>query len=192
MNEIDKVKNKIKDVQKEINILIDKRKPIDRALKETSDNLSELHIQLDKEMAKAGNYDDIKSLIDNYNPYLSNQRLLINALDKWAASYTLYRDGYNVETKQVAFKLMLKRDGSNIDKTIEGIKIVTKLLKPLSNRFIYFGIFEHTLNEYKSYHLEISKDLKNCVVLDHLREEKYCKGNLKKVIKYISKNLWYE
>lgn len=112
-----------------------------------------------------------------------------------------WTDGYYPAIEQQGLKVILYKDKSTNQQTIESISKVLPHMKTIEGidntrpNIKVFGIFEHTLSEYGSYSLFFDTDSEEWVVSIiswHRRRDVYVTKSLEDVINYISENHSYD
>jgi hypothetical protein len=184
------IEKEISKAEKEREEVFNNMRPLQDKASSLYQKLSDLRNELSELFAGEGKLKDIEFLINNYDPD-KGSTVHHNALGEWASKYTLMHSGYVSKTRQPNFQVAIHKDGSNIEKTLEGLKLLLPHLKPISTGNLFIDIFDHELSEHYSYHMEVSPDFERAWVYNHYSDCKF-EGKLEDTLKYIQKDLWYD
>lgn len=197
----------IKVLEAERQDLFAKQKPINDALIANYGCLERAKDELADLLAKDGELDNIEYLIVKYNPN-GNGKVFYKALQKWARDHGLMQSGYNPETNQPVFQIAMKANVANTQTTIDALRIVVPLLKPMKEigydykaaagdpGYVFVDIFEHTLSQYYSYYMYVRPDCSEAVIVTHHQKSHFpqnpmFRGTLETAIEFAAKRLWY-
>ena len=162
--------------------------PLERAVKRISVERASLRDSIaDVKVSAMGSQPDWAYLIIEDNS-AATQGAWFKAV--WALG--LWPSGYYPETHQRAAKLMMTRgDAAGLEKTIDAVGTLLPHCKPLSDGFVCFGIFEHTLSEHGSYVMRIRPNLSEITVGDSRGHRAVKFGGLREAISHVQETHWY-
>lgn len=166
------VRQSLEPLNRQLDAIISKRRRLENSL-------SELNVAEDNSIA---------SLIRQYEPHKSGIALH-NAINKWGKQYDMYIGGYVTATMQPAFHIGIRKNGSNIDKTIEGLNILLPLLKRDGEGFAFVSIIDDTLSYYHVYTLKYSE---NAAAIYRDKREEFASDNLRGALEHLQKHHPYK
>ncbi len=194
------IEEQIKELEEQIAYLHKRIEPLQQDILKKHKRVERLREKLSAQHEKEGKLDDIRWLIENYEPDRTSQKHY-QALSNWAYTHGVYMSGYIPETNQPSFKVMMRKDGSNLDQTIDTLNILLPILKPFRPEYyegdgevIYISVFEHTLSEWGSYGMYVDPNGEWAKVdrICRYRGEVLFSGTIREALEYLAKNHWYE
>lgn len=168
--------------------ICDKMAPLEKALSKNYNAIARVEKKLADLRVSTMNGIDWKYLLQENIPYASKGwKLRAKELSK----YDLMHSGYVQHSGQIIIQLkMVKGSKNNLDKTLEGVKLLHQYLEPSGDDYVIYDVLEHTLSEGgHSVHLFVKKDMSKAkVMINRLKEYE---GSLEGCLRYIQHNEWY-
>lgn len=196
MNNIETWKKEIENIDNKREELFKIKEPIDKQLSSLYEKKEKLQNQIDTARINSkGKIDWEWILSSDYDESTAHHKAAKEAIAKLG----FMSSGFYESNKQRCISIMInKNEFKKIPKIMESIDVLLPFLKPTHDKFICFGIFEHTLSEHGIFQLKINKKLKgyiSCTCYGHEEETLGSKTDLiplEDLLKYCAKELWYE
>lgn len=199
------LKSKIEELSKEKEQVLSQMEPIKDKAIALYNEIESLKIEIAKiesveiNMPEMTEDDRIKFYLHNDGDTKGMEHY--KAKEQFWQDMGFWTDGYYPAIEQQGLKVILYKDKSTNQQTIESISKVLPHMKTVEGidntrpNIKVFGIFEHTLSEYGSYSLFFDTDSEEWVVSIiswHRRRDVYVTKSLEDVINYISENHSYD
>lgn len=133
-------------------------------------------------------------LLEAFANGVDASRVSREAFDEWLKDLGLFNQGsYWTDTFQRAVSIRCYKNDTNVDKIAQSIEYLLPHIKPLSDGYKHFGIFEKTFSSGGSYGLKI-KDADTDLTITTYGREKLIKrfDTIRDAIVYISQYVYYE
>lgn len=201
MTTIEAIEARIEELTKKRSANKEKMQPLFKENSALTDEIQELQAQIMKLQSESIETEEDMIKFYIVNDGTSGGMDHYHARNRFFESLGIRTYGYFPETNQSGFEIMLYKDGSKIESTLNGINAVLPYIIPVDGekydrtKVTSFSIFEHTCSEYGSYSLIYDFDKDEwalSIIAWHRRREIKAFKMLKEALEYISENHYYE